>query len=343
MVAVARALTPVLATIALWGAVVAGSPAAVADRAFDVELSTSQARVGDSVTVTGTGWPGGRQVSVSVCQDPGGGQVLTCAPDGLARATVSWDGHFSTDVQVEAPRGGCPCVVAVDAPSTLPVTRPLRITRGDGASLARPTGLVVEEATLEGGGSLASWFGAAATPDLRLRLSNGGEVPADLSIRLQWRDGSDDPVGVPVAPVEALGPGETRTVVVPLRFHAWSQGGHTVEGTISTAELVAPFRAETSVVPWGLYLLLVTGLGLVAGWRNRWLFTVDVPRPSRVSRVDRTVEERAISAIDQHASQAASARVDEELAGSMDPAEVIARATVAVPRQRSSRTLIRRR
>lgn len=336
MVAVTRAWTPVLATIALWGAIVAGSPAA-ADPAFEVELSASQAQLGESVTVTGTGWPAGRQVTVSICQDPGGGQVLSCAPDSSTRATVSWDGYVEVDVPVAAPDDGCPCVVAVDAPSTLPVTRPLRITSGDGASLAAPAGVVVEEASLEGGASAATWFGAAASPDLRLRVTNGGEEPADLSVRVQWRDGDGDPVDVPVPPVEALAPGETRTVEVPLRFESWSQGSHVVEGTISTAEMVVPFQAETSVVPWGLYGLAAAALALAAGWRNRWLFVADLPRPGRGSRADRSVEERALEVIDQHAAKAV---------GPLDPAEVIARATVDVPRQRTAGArspLVRRR
>lgn len=346
MVAVTRALAPVLGTFALLGLLAGGlvgwAPVAAADGP-DVTLSTAQADVGETITVSGNGWPRGKEVAVSICQDPGGSKALTCASASQG-VLVSWDGYFSTELEVVAPEGGCPCVVAVDSPSVPPVTSDLRIVTGDGTSLAAPDGLVIEEARLVGGHGPATWFGGAAKPDLELTLHNGGAGRAEMSIRLLWRDGLESPVTVPVSPVPALAPGETRTVVVPLAFESWSQGGHTVEGTVTTDETVLPFKTAMTVAPWGLYAVVVLAMVTAAGWRNRWLFTPHDSRHAAVPGLDEDLEARALSLLDRHTSasaprvprQAPRAPEQDPAWVPMDPAEMIERSTtVSVPRQRS--------
>lgn len=355
MVAVTRALAPVLATVVLLGLLVAWAPGATADGP-EVTLSTAQASIGESIAVEGEGWPRGEEVTLSVCQDPGGRNALTCAPSSLG-VPVSWDGHFRALLEVVAPEGGCPCVVAVDGPSVPPVTRDLRIATGDGTSLAAPDGLVIEGARLVGGRGMGTWFGGAPDPDLELTVHNGGTARAEMSLRLHWRDGLEEAVAVPVSPIEALGPGETRTVVVPLTFDSWSQGGHTVEGTLTTEETVLPFKASMTVAPWGLYAVVVLALASAAGWRNRWLFTPQVPDGEADPELDEDLEARALSLIEGHASLGSAPRVPRQAAEReparesrrtparepeadpswvpMDPVEMIERSTtVSVPRQR---------
>src|SRR5690606_19755692 len=154
--------------------------------------------------------------------------------------------------------------------------------------------LVVDAATLEPAGGLGRWFGAAPEGTLTLTLRNAGVAPAEPTLDLVWRDGEDAPEPIVDSGLPIVEPGESVEVEVPLTFGSFAQGEHTVSGQVVVGDLYAPVNASTTLAPWGLYVLVLGGLGAAAYARIKKIGGTEKPLGAATPRsAERRMDRRA--------------------------------------------------
>lgn len=234
-----------------------------ADTGGEVSVNNVRPQLGDEVTVTGSGFTAGDMVSFRVCGAPDETGRLACA-EGNEKLEVAFDGSVRGPLIIEEPPGECPCSVVVDSPETAPVSTPINLVGHPMAKAAKAPDLVVDSATLEPAGGLGRWLGAAPDVTLTMTLRNAGVAPAEPILDLVWRDGDGDPQSITDSGLPVVEPGESVEVEVPVTFGALAQGEHTVSGQVVVGDLYSPVQASTSLAPWGLYLLVLGGLGAAA-------------------------------------------------------------------------------
>jgi hypothetical protein len=303
---------------------VATRPATAADRT--VTLSTSTAKVGDTILVTIDGWPIS-PVIVSVCGNNAARGAQDC--DLVSAVGLSADPNHPSSRQlvVPAPPTTCPCVVrAATSNNDLVTTTPIDIQD-------MPTGPVIPSASgalntvrasarvLGGDPSIADWFrsalGGPTHMTLEVTLHNDGETPVS-GLTMTAAVGRDGQSGEPLPPVaiETLGPGETRPYTVPVTLGPPAFGSYEVTGTVYSPTGVIPFSATTKTTPWLLILF-----GIVLAIDIVWL----IARSRSRSRSQREYPPRAVPE-----PQAVRAQVP-ALAAAPEPARVPAAAASAAP------------
>lgn len=212
---------------------------------------------GQEVLVTGAGWPAERIVSLQTCGNGGLGGSVHCDQASTRTASSDRSGSFGARLPVGRPPSPCPCTVraflvdgpAVDAPIEIaglpqapPVPPDARLLEG---------GLVVE-ATLEDASSWTAWFGAPPRRTVVLELENRSSqpitwLPIDLAVGRPTRA-----TGVVAAPtVEALAPGESIRLEVPVELPALAVGTYVVHGEV-VGHPGTDIRLRTQTAPWGL-------------------------------------------------------------------------------------------
>lgn len=234
------------------------------------------AAAGETVFVQGTGWPAKTQVQAVVCGDLAIGGSATCAQRSAVLGYVNEEGLVELDLVVSAPPRPCPCVirlssyngpvVAVDIPFVVsghPVGTPPAPTL--------PSGLVtVTEVQLEGGTSIASWFGAAPEKQLVITVRNDGDAVA-LDPEVGVGVGKADDLEAQPVRIDGLSldPGETETVRIDVTLPFAAFGEYRVIGQVGVAE-AGTFSTTWTSYPWGLVALNVLGALLLAwGIRRR--------------------------------------------------------------------------
>ncbi|MET8150636.1 hypothetical protein ACIBSW_11150 [Actinoplanes sp. NPDC049668] len=237
----------------------AGSP--------NARLSTDRARTGDTVRVTGSGWPAGQLVQAVTCGEGGLTGSVACDNRGALATPVRPDGTFRIDLQVGDPPRACPCVVhlgLVQGADDSVVNLPLAVTGHASGPLpktaAPPHVLTLQEARLSGG-SLLAWFGWPDHLKLTYTVRNPSTATltsATLSARMAG-NGNDDIFYQ--APVGSLGPGQSRTFVVPVEIPPLAFGRYAMGVDVGG---LAVGRAHHQAYPWGLFLLNAAGLLLIA-------------------------------------------------------------------------------
>lgn len=234
-----------------------------ADTGGDVSVNNARPQLGEEVTVTGSGFKAGDMVSLRVCGAPDASGRLACA-EGNEKLEVAFDGSVRGPLTIEEPPGDCPCSVVVDSPDTAPVSTPINLVGHPMAKTAKAPDLFVDTATVEPSGGLGRWFGAAPDLTLTMTLRNAGVAPAEPILDMVWRDGDGDPQPITDSGLPIVEPGETVEVEVPMSLGAFAQGEHIVSGQVVVGDLYAPVEARTAVAPWGLYILVLGGLGAAA-------------------------------------------------------------------------------
>ncbi len=242
------------------------SAAAARREGWSVTLSAARARPGDTVRVTGANWPAGQLVQLVTCGELALPGSSSCDMRAALATAVGRDGGFAVTLTVGEPPRPCPCVVHVSAVGTGGgghVDAPIEISghpTGPVPAPARtPARLDVVEARLTGGGSLAAWLGAPHRRTLVYTVRNAGtQTLSGVPLTVLVGNGAD---AVPGPATGELRPGETRTyeVPVPIPFAAIGDYPVTVElGGLGQA------RAVHEAWPWGLLLLNVLGLVMIA-------------------------------------------------------------------------------
>lgn len=205
-----------------------------------VELSTSVAGTGGSVTVTGSGWRSRTLLMMLICGQsvPSRGVIggtNSCAnADGRA-VTTDAKGNFERKLPVTEPPKPCPCVVhvatvtgeqaAADTVFTVaghPV-EPLPKESGGGRLS------VLTDTRLDGSGGLLTWFGAPPVRKLVLTVGNVGTAPVKDPV---FQVGTSHGVFAPQWEEQqwrgTVAPGRKALISLPVELTAGAHGDYTV-------------------------------------------------------------------------------------------------------------------
>lgn len=238
------------------------SAAGAADGRATLTVESPRVAIDSQIKLEGAGFEPSAELSVEFCGVPGPDGRLSCTP---AQNTVSasLSGNLVAEATVREPAGDCPCVVKVTAPGQPPVTAPIQIASHPMAGRVSAPQLVVDSARIEGATSLTSLFTGKATAELVLAFSNAGVAPAQPTLQLSASDpdSTDDGTAVDDPGVPEIAPGGRSTTKVPVEVGGRFGGSTSVTGYAVVGDFYSPVNAGVTVRPWGLYLLILAGLG----------------------------------------------------------------------------------
>ncbi len=261
----------VLVVAAVGSLVITSAPAGAASTPPpSVLVSPGAAAPGAIVTVTGSNFPANTNVQVQIC----GNQALDgsndCDPGTSQEVSTTSSGLFSLQMLVAIPPKPCPCVILVlNFSSSVTPTTPFQVI---GAPYSTPTPvfkihpLKVLSASLSGSGPWTSWFGAPPKRTLVLTVHNPNPTPY-LFPPLVLAVGQDKDLTTLEATTQRLDTidgDKTETYDIPVSFPAFSVGEHQVVGKLGNAGTTVRFQVGTWLMPWGLVLIVLIVLELIA-------------------------------------------------------------------------------
>lgn len=261
---------PVLLVLLL---VLAGAGPAGAVERPAVELSTSEAGTGGSVTVSGSGWRPRALLTLLVCgqADPNrgvtGGTNSCANADGRA-VTTDADGRFRRELPVVEPPVPCPCVVHVatvtgtgaEADAALKVAghavEPLPADAAGGRLS------LLADTRLRGSGGLLTWFGSPPSRTLVVTVGNVGTSPVRNPV---FQVGTSHGVFAPEWQDQrwrgTIRPGGKARIELPVELGAGAHGDYTVSLKYGGKVLAEhPWGVGR---PWGVTLFWVLVLLVV--------------------------------------------------------------------------------
>ncbi|MEV6342390.1 class E sortase [Actinoplanes sp. NPDC051851] len=271
------AVLGVLATVLLLP-----SPAAAAGPSVTVDRAS--AKLGDTVGVTLTGWPGG-VVTAALCGNEGRQGSADCAVASASSVSVPATGSARLTLTLVAPPVGCPCVVraatvtgdriasvTIDVPDVPDNSVVSTAAAGGTGADAR---LTVSDVDVVDRWSLAALVGGPAVRTLRLTVHNAGTTAvtgAELSLDLGRAAGSSAPEALTIGAIAAGGERRvetTFTVAAPAigrypiagRIDAGAGAGTTFTATTSSWPLLLP------LLPFALVLLVIVVRRVRRSWR----------------------------------------------------------------------------
>ncbi|WP_436794223.1 hypothetical protein [Actinospongicola halichondriae] len=272
-----RATRMVLVAIAFLA--VALMPTSVGAQASDPTVSVDRTGTtkGENLLVTGAGWTPGATVIVELCGHGGIDGSVDCDVAGQRTAGVGPQGNFSVELLAGVPPRPCPCVIkATDQSTQVAATASIAVAGIPTVpitSVDDPIERVIEISAIEivGERSWTELFGAGSDRVLEITLVNTGSAPVSSpELEIAWGSGSDPSGFVEPPEVEAMAPGETQTVSVVLRRSALTIGEQTAVVDVQGIGVAVSASATTSGYPWGLLVLGLIALQLVAlAIRNR--------------------------------------------------------------------------
>ncbi|AMW10898.1 hypothetical protein A4E84_16105 [Streptomyces qaidamensis] len=261
---------PVLLALLL---VLAGAgPAGAVERPV-VELSTSQAGTGGSVTVSGSGWRPRALLTLLVCGQAEPERGVTGGTNSCANAdgravTTDAEGRFRRELPVVEPPVPCPCVVHVatvtgagaEADAALQVAghavEPLPADAAGGRLS------LLADTRLRGSGGLLTWFGSPPARTLVVTLGNVGTSPVRDPV---FQVGTSHGVFAPEWQEQrwrgTIRPGGKARVELPVELAAGAHGDYTV--TLKYGGKVLAEHPWGVGRPWGVTLFWVLVLLVV--------------------------------------------------------------------------------
>ncbi|GGM05944.1 hypothetical protein ACFFX1_26855 [Dactylosporangium sucinum] len=234
---------------------------------LDATVSVPEARAGDTVTVRGSGWPGGQLLQLVTCGELALTGSAACDMRQALATPVHDDGTFGVQVRVGDPPRPCPCVIHVAMVGTgvaghvdVPIAIPGHATGPVPAAGASVSRLEVVAVRLDGRPRWTEWFGAEAHRTLVYQVRNpGAQTLRDLPFNVRVGKGGGDPA--PAPPSGELRPGETRELRAPVTIPFAAFGRYQVRADIAGLGAASvPYDAY----PWGLVGLNVLGVALIA-------------------------------------------------------------------------------
>ncbi|MEI6364204.1 MAG: hypothetical protein WCO59_00795 [Actinomycetes bacterium] len=234
------------------------------------------AKVGDSVIVTGSGWPAGSLITVAVCGNNYLNGSADCQATGQGQTTANANGEIAVQVALPAlPPSPCPCVVHIASlADTNTVDVPFTIT---GAPTATPSQTVNRRsvdvsARLTGSGPLAAYLGGAAKRELVISVTNTGSsdlLNPVLNLTVGRGENPATPLTSPSGQQPALGtikPSQTVEYRQSVTLGPPAFGQYRVKGEFIGLDLITvdqqkvnagvlSFSVATSSYPWLLILI----------------------------------------------------------------------------------------
>ncbi|MFC8141411.1 hypothetical protein ACFUKV_06540 [Streptomyces paradoxus] len=296
---------PVLLALLL---VLAGAgPAGAVERPV-VELSTSQAGTGGSVTVSGSGWRPRALLTLLVCGQAEPKRGVTGGTNSCANAdgravTTDAEGRFRRELPVVEPPVPCPCVVHVatvtgagaEADAALQVAghavEPLPADAAGGRLS------LLADTRLRGSGGLLTWFGSPPSRTLVVTVGNVGTSPVRNPV---FQVGTSHGVFAPEWQDQrwrgTIRPGGKARIELPVELAAGAHGDYTVSLKYGGKVLAEhPWGVGR---PWGVTLFWVLVLLVVpAALLRAALAVVDRVHPRRPGHAARPARRMRLPAV----------------------------------------------
>ncbi|MFD1363798.1 hypothetical protein [Actinoplanes sichuanensis] len=258
-----RAVVPAAVTLLA----LLGSGVPVQAGGLVARLSATEAAPGEKIRVTGEGWEPGRLLQFVTCGEGGVTGSVACDTRGALATPVGEDGAFVVDLTVGEPPKACPCVIhvaAVQGDADAVVDLPITLTGhavGQVPKSADPVRqLIVQDVRLTGG-TVAAWFGAPDELTLIYTIRNPTtSTLVNATVQARLGGGGDDNVFYRET-ITDLGPGQSRTLQVPVELPFAAFGRYVIQVDVSG---LAQARVTLQAYPWGLLLINVFGLVLIA-------------------------------------------------------------------------------
>ncbi|MEY9890722.1 hypothetical protein ABIA35_000703 [Catenulispora sp. MAP12-49] len=246
-------------------------------------LSKTTAKLGESISVTGSGFPIGAQLQVEICGI--GGSSNSCAVAAAVPATTDARGGFHQSLPVVEPPTPCPCTVHVTPfagtaadPVDTPITIPgLRYLPQDAPPPAAGTAKLMTAAAVADPPFLAQ-LGADGSAQVTLTFANLGGGPApDPGVVLTVSRGSKQVGRYPVAWTGGpLAVGGRRTLTCELSLPGgWFRDyeiGVAIGENGATGRPITVRTLSAAVRPWGELVApaaLLFGVGCLFAARRR--------------------------------------------------------------------------
>ncbi|MEV0898818.1 hypothetical protein [Actinoplanes sp. NPDC049802] len=247
-------------------ALVTAPPATALAGGLVARLSVTEAAPGDKIRVTGEGWEPAQLLQFVTCGEGGVTGSAACDTRASMATPVRQDGTFVVDLIVGEPPKACPCVIhvaAVQGDADAVVNLPITITGHASGQIPRTADpvreLVVQDARLTGG-TVAAWFGAPDRLLLVYTIRNPSpSTLVDATAQVRLGGGGDDNV-FHRARITDLGPGQSRTLTVPVELPLAAFGQYVVTADVSG---LAQARLTHDAYPWGLLVINAAGLLLI--------------------------------------------------------------------------------
>ncbi|MFK4066215.1 hypothetical protein [Streptomyces sp. NPDC029674] len=302
-VASAGSAAPGASAASTGSAAPAGSPASAADAADaanaanaadgpTLELSTSQAGKGGSVTVEGKGWRPGALLMMLVCGQsaPGKGVIggtNSCANSEGRAVTTDKDGAFGKKLPVAEPPEPCPCVVHVSTVTgeKQQVDAVLKVAGHPVKALPEQAGggklSILTDTRLEGSGGVLTWFGAPPQRTLEFTVGNVGSAPVKNPV---FQVGTSHGVFAPEWQEQqwrgTVAPGKKARIKLSVELSAGAHGDYLVSLKFGGKVLAEqPWGVGR---PWGVTLFwILLGVVVPAAVFRIGMAVVDRLRPNR--------------------------------------------------------------
>lgn len=254
------------------GVLVAGGARAGAAQTTDptVAIDRTGTAAGETILITGTGWPSGASLIVELCGHGGLRGSVDCDVAHQRTAGVGPSGTFSVELTSGQPPVPCPCVVkATDQSSQIAATAPiavagvatLPITADDVAAVRA---LEISAMTITGGQRWAELFGAGGRRVLEVTLVNTGPLAIDApKVNVSWGSGSNPDGFVKPPEVDRMEPGASQILTIPLHRSALTFGAQTAVVEVQGLGSPVVARASTTGYPWGLLVVALVVLQLL--------------------------------------------------------------------------------
>ena len=258
----ARLVVALTAAVFAGTAIPAGAATAASGAQPELHLQTDVLTPGQSVAITGSGWPTGSTLQAVLCGANAVNGSADCAEAAAATMSPGPRGVVDGVLRVVPPPQPCPCVVVVSslAPSKS-ITFPVQVVGMPTAPVHpaspqyQPQPLKVR-ARVTGANSLGSVFGAPASRTLVLTVTNTGQssVPNPVVSAGWGRKGNADHL-ITVPAVGPLAPSQSRRISIPFELDALSLGSYHVAGRVTGTSAPVRFEQETSTWPSGLFVV----------------------------------------------------------------------------------------
>ncbi|MGQ0433197.1 MAG: hypothetical protein ACT452_12410 [Microthrixaceae bacterium] len=235
-----------------------------------VAIDRTGTAAGETILITGTGWPNAATLIVELCGHGGLRGSADCDVPQQRTAGVGPSGTFSVELTTGQPPSPCPCVVkATDQSSQIATTAPIAvagmatvpITADDVAAVRA---LEISAAEITGGHRWAELFGAGGRRVLEVTLVNTGPLAIDApKVNVSWGSGSNPDGFVKPPEVDRMEPGASQVLTIPLHRSALTIGAQTAVVEVQGLGSPVVARASTTGYPWGLLAVALVVLQLL--------------------------------------------------------------------------------
>jgi hypothetical protein len=293
-----------------------------------IELSTNTLVPGQTVVISGTGWPVFSSVVATLCGADAVSGTADCAVTETATMVATHHGLLYSRFSVVAPPAPCPCVMLLTSDSsnftkTIPVTvvgqptAPVRPLRPTPVAKPRISGFKVTGTMTAG-----SAFGAPAPRTITMQLENPSSTTVKPVLVGRWGRSGHATTVIPMPHLGALQPAQRVTVRVPFDLTALSVGSYVVRVEVQLVGSPNPLVATTTTSQWPVALFVAVALliaAVIVGFVIRRRQRRDTEEEGKPGTAESAVEDAAAASVAAD-GRAATSNESTEVDGSVEEA-----------------------